>query len=130
MSNINSVTISGNITRDPELRATKTGTSVLNFSVAVNDTFRNKATDKWEDYANFFDCVVMGKRADALKKILAKGTKVCVSGKLHYSAWEDKDGKKHNKVDIMANEVEIMPRPKDKAEDKDNDGSGDYYDYR
>ena len=126
---INNVTISGNLTRDPQLRGTTSGFSVLNFSVAVNDRRRNK-DGEWESYPNFVDCVVIGKRADALSKILEKGMKVCVTGKLHYSSWEDKDTKKtRSKLDVTADEVEIMVRPKaDKKQSAEDDN--DYYDYR
>ena len=126
---INNVTISGNLTRDPQLRGTTSGFSVLNFSVAVNDRRRNK-DGEWESYPNFVDCVVIGKRADALSKILEKGMKVCVTGKLHYSSWEDKDTKKtRSKLDVTADEVEIMVRPKaDKKQSAEDDS--DYYDYR
>lgn len=126
---INNVTISGNLTRDPQLRGTTSGFSVLNFSVAVNDRRKNK-DGEWESYPNFVDCVVIGKRADALSKILEKGMKVCVTGKLHYSSWEDKDTKKtRSKLDVTADEVEIMVRPKaDKKQSAEDDS--DYYDYR
>ena len=126
---INNVTISGNLTRDPQLRGTTSGFSVLNFSVAVNDRRKNKEGE-WESYPNFVDCVVIGKRADALSKILEKGMKVCVTGKLHYSSWEDKDTKKtRSKLDVTADEVEIMVRPKaDKKQSAEDDSN--YYDYR
>lgn len=126
---INNVTISGNLTRDPELKATPSGFSVLNFSVAVNDRRKNKEGE-WESYPNFVDCVVIGKRAVALNKILEKGMKVCVTGKLHYSSWEDKDTKKkRSKLDVTADEVEIMVRPKAEKQQAESD-SDDYYDYR
>lgn len=126
---INNVTISGNLTRDPQLRGTTSGFSVLNFSVAVNDRRKNKEGE-WESYPNFIDCVVIGKRADALNKILEKGMKVCVTGKLHYSSWEDKDTKKtRSKIDVTADEVEIMVRPKADKKQSAEDDNG-YYDYR
>lgn len=107
---INHVSITGNLTRDPELRATYGGTPVLSFGIAVND--RRKAADgQWEDVPNFFECVAFGNRATALSDILTKGMKVAIAGKLHYSSWE-KDGQKHSKVDIIANEVELMQNRK------------------
>lgn len=103
---INHVSVTGNLTRSPELRATQGGTPVLSFGIAVNDRRKN-ASGQWEDVPNFFECVTFGNRATALSDIIAKGMKVAVAGKLHYSSWE-KDGQKHSKVDIIANEVELM----------------------
>ena len=107
---INNVSITGNLTRPPELRATRGGTPVLSFGIAVNDRRKN-ASGQWGDVPNFFECVTFGNRATALSDILAKGMKVAISGKLHYSSWE-KDGQKHSKVDIIANEVELMQNRK------------------
>lgn len=107
---INQVAITGNLTREPELRATQGGTAVLSFGIAVNDRRKN-SSGQWEDVPNFFECVTFGNRAAALSDILTKGMKVAVSGKLHYSSWE-KDGQKHSKVDIIANDVEIMQNRK------------------
>lgn len=107
---INSVTITGNLTREPELRSTAGGTAVLSFGIAVNDRRKN-ASGQWEDVPNFFECVTFGNRATALSDILTKGMKVAVAGKLHYSSWE-KDGQKHSKVDIIAQEIELMQNRK------------------
>jgi single-strand DNA-binding protein len=104
---INRVNISGNLTRDPELRATKGGTSVLTLGVAVNDRRKNPQTGEWEDYPNFVDCTVFGKRADSLSKILSKGMKVAIEGKLHYASWE-KDGHKRSKITVNVDEVEFL----------------------
>ena len=103
---INQVSITGNLTREPELRSTAGGTEVLSFGIAVNDR-RKSASGQWEDVPNFFECVTFGNRATALGDILAKGMKVAVAGKLRYSSWE-KDGQRHSKVDIIANEIELM----------------------
>lgn len=103
---VNQVAVTGNLTRAPELRATQGGTPVLSFGIAVNDRRKN-ASGQWEDVPNFFECVTFGNRATALSDIIAKGMKVAVAGKLHYSSWE-KDGQKHSKVDIIANEIELM----------------------
>lgn len=111
---INHVTITGNITRDPELRSTAGGTAVLSFGIAVNDRRKN-ASGQWEDVPNFFECVTFGNRATALSDILTKGMKVAIAGKLHYSSWE-KDGQKHSKVDIIANEIELMQNRKPQQE--------------
>jgi single-strand DNA-binding protein len=111
---VNQVAVTGNLTRDVELRATQGGTAVLSFGIAVNDRRKN-ASGQWEDVPNFFECVTFGNRATALSDILTKGMKVAISGKLHYSSWE-KDGQKHSKVDIIANDVELMQNRKPQQE--------------
>lgn len=111
---INHVAITGNLTREPEIRNTQNGTAVLSFGIAVNDRRKN-ASGNWEDVPNFFECVTFGNRATALSDILTKGMKVAIAGKLHYSSWE-KDGQKHSKVDIIANDVEIMQNRKPQQE--------------
>ena len=99
---INRVNVSGNLTRDPELRATQGGTSVLRIGLAVNDRARNQQTGEWEDRANFVDCVVFGKRAEALAGMLAKGQRVAIDGRLRYSSWEAQDGSHRSKLEVVA----------------------------
>ena len=105
---INRVCISGNLTRDPELKALPSGTSVLELGVAVNDRRKN-ANGEWEDVPNFVDCSLFGKRAESLSKYLGKGQKVTIAGKLHYSSWE-KDGQRRSKLTVIVDEVEFMSR--------------------
>ena len=106
---INRVVVSGNLTRDPEPRVTPGGTQVLGFGVAVNDRRRNQQTGEWEDYPNFIDCTMFGNRAEALSRILRKGMKVAIEGKLRYSSWEDKNGGgRRSKVEIIPDEVVLM----------------------
>ncbi|MBR5260137.1 MAG: single-stranded DNA-binding protein [Eggerthellaceae bacterium] len=104
---INRVMISGNLTRDPELRQTGSGMGVLGFGVAVNDRRRNPQTNEWEDYPNFIDCTMFGARAEAIAKYLTKGTKVCIEGKLRWSQWE-RDGQKRSKIEVIVDELEFM----------------------
>ena len=106
---INIVTISGNLTRDPELRQAG-NTSVLSFGVAVNDRRRNLQSGQWESIPNFVDCTIFGTRADALAGLLHQGSKVAIDGKLRYSSWEGKDGKKRSKLEVVVNEIELMQR--------------------
>lgn len=109
---INRVFLAGNITREPQTRQTNSGMTILSFGLAVNDRKRNPQTNEWEDSAQFFDCNILGKRADALSTILTKGMKVSVEGRLHYSSWE-KDGQKRSKVDVTVDEIEFMSRRSD-----------------
>lgn len=113
---INRVCISGNLTRDPELRQTAGGSQVLGVGVAVNDRRKNQQTGQWEDVPNFVDCVVFGNRAGALSAILHKGDKVAIGGRLRYSSWEAKDGTRRSKLEVIAEEVELMQRPRQAAQ--------------
>ena len=106
---INRVNISGNLTRDPELRATAGGTQVLSFGVAVNDRRKNPQTGDWEDYPNFVDCTMFGTRAEAVSRYLSKGTKVAIEGKLRYSSWE-RDGQRRSNLEVIVDEIEFMSR--------------------
>lgn len=106
---INRVCISGNLTRDPELRATASGVQVLGFGVAVNDRRKNPQTGEWEDYPNFVDCTMFGTRAEALGRYLSKGAKVSIEGKLRYSSWE-RDGQRRSKLEVIVDEIEFMSR--------------------
>ena len=106
---INRVNISGNLTRDPELRATTGGTQVLSFGMAVNDRRKNQQTGEWEDYPNFVDCTMFGSRAEKVSRYLTKGCNVAVEGKLRYSQWE-RDGQKRSKLEVIVEEIEFMSR--------------------
>ena len=104
---INKALISGNLTRDAELNQTRGGTAVCKFGVAVNERRKNQ-NGEWEDYANFVDCVLWGRRAEAIAQYLTKGTKVFVDGSLSYSSWEDKSGGgKRSKLEVKVDEIEF-----------------------
>ena len=104
---INRVVISGNLTRDPELRRTQSGMAILSVGVAVNDRRRNPQTGDWEDYANFIDCTMFGNRAESLSNILTKGMKVAIEGKLRWSQWE-REGQKRSKIEVIIDELDFM----------------------
>jgi single-strand DNA-binding protein len=110
MSNINRVIISGRLTRDPEVRSTAGGTTVMGLGVAVNDRRRNQQTGQWEDYTNYIDCTMFGSRAESLSHILTKGMLVCIEGRLRWSQWE-RDGQKRSKIEVIVDEVEMPSRP-------------------
>lgn len=106
---INHVAVSGNLTRDPELRSTASGTQVMNFSVAVNDRRRNQQTGEWEDHPNYIDCVVFGARAQRLSTILHKGGKVAIQGKLRQNTWNDQQtGQRRSKIEVMVDDIDLM----------------------
>ena len=102
---INSVAISGNLGRDPELRATRSGMQVLGFSVCVNT--RVKRGDSWEDKPNWVEVSIFGKRAEAVAKYLAKGTHVTLHGRLSQSTWETKDGQKRSRLEVIADDIDF-----------------------
>lgn len=102
---INRVIISGNLTRDPELRSTQSGMDVMSFGVAVNDRRRNPQTNEWEDYPNFVDCTMFGKRAESVGRYLGKGVKVFIAGKLRHSTWEDREGNKRSKLEAIVDDI-------------------------
>lgn len=122
---INSVSISGNLTRSPELRSTQGGTSILTFGVAVNDRRRDPQSGEWKDYPNFIDCVVFGNRAEALQKFIDKGSKVFVHGKLRWSQWE-KDGQKRSKIEVIVDEVEFLAGQQKAESSPQTNGSTNY----
>jgi single-strand DNA-binding protein len=105
---INRVCITGNLTRDPELRATAGGMAVLKMGVAVNDRRKNPSSGEYEDVPNFFDVTVFGARGESLSRFLQKGSKVAIEGKLRWSSWETPDGDKRSKVEIIADDIEFM----------------------
>lgn len=105
---INRVIISGNLTRDPELRQTAGGMAVLALGVAVNERRKNQQGE-WEDRPNFVDCTMFGTRAQAVAKHLGKGSKVAIEGRLRQATWE-RDGQKHSKIEVMVDEIEFMSK--------------------
>ena len=104
---INRVMISGNLTRDAEIRSTQSGMAILGFGVAVNDRRKNQQTGEWEDYPNFVDCTMFGTRGEKLQPYLTKGTKVAIEGKLRWSQWE-REGQKRSKIEVIVDELEFM----------------------
>ena len=109
MGNVNHVVLSGRLTRDPELRVSASGSAVMGLGLAVNDRVNNKATGQWEDYTNFVDCTVFGRRAESLQPILTKGMHVTVSGRLHWSQWE-KDGQRRSKLEVVVDDIDLPAR--------------------
>jgi single-strand DNA-binding protein len=108
-SNINVVVITGNLTKDPELRSTGGGTPVCELRVAVNSRRKNGQTGEWEDKPNFFDVTVWGAQGENCANYLSKGRPVAVEGRLDWREWEAKDGSgKRQAVSIIANSVQFL----------------------
>lgn len=94
----------------------QSGTSILSFGVAVNDRVRNRQTGEWEDYPNYVDVTVFGNRAESLSRMLSKGQKVALEGRLRYSSWEDKQsGQKRSKLEVIVDEIDLMSQRQQQA---------------
>ena len=106
-TNINRVVITGNLTRDPELRSTPGGTSVCSLRVAVNSR-RKDESGNWVDKPNYFDVTVWGAQGENCAQYLAKGRPVAVDGRLNWREWEDKERGKRQTVDIIADSVQFL----------------------
>jgi single-strand DNA-binding protein len=107
-SNINVVVITGNLTRDPELRSTPGGTSVCKLRVAVNSRRKEGQSGEWVDKPNYFDVTVWGAQGENCANYLSKGRPVAVEGRLDWREWEDKEGGKRQSVEIIANSVQFL----------------------
>jgi single-strand DNA-binding protein len=117
-TNINSVVITGNLTRDPELRSTPSGTSVCKLRVAVNSRRKDSASGEWIDKPNYFDVTVWGAQGENCANYLSKGRPVAVDGRLDWREWEAQDGAKRQAIEIIANSVQFL------GSRSDNQGGG------
>jgi len=106
MEDTNIITVTGNLTRDPELRTAPSGVAIGKMRIAVNG--RRKDGQDWVDKPNFFDVTVFGKSAENASKYLEKGRRVLIEGRLDWSEWEAKDGGKRQGVQIIANKVTYL----------------------
>lgn len=123
-SDINTVTVVGRLTRDVELRYTRGGTAIAEVAIASN--YRTKSGDNWEDAVNYFDCVLMGKRAEGLAQYLVKGTRIGVTGELRQDRWE-KDGQKRSKVKIQIRDVQLLDSKRGGESQKEQSSGGDTF---
>ena len=106
-TSINRVIITGNLTRDPELRSTNGGTAVCELRVAVNSS-RKDDSGNWVDKPNYFNVKVWGAQGENCATYLSKGRPVAVDGRLDWREWEDKDGNKRQTIDIVADRVQFL----------------------
>jgi single-strand DNA-binding protein len=101
----NSITVVGNITRDPELRFTGSGQAMAKFGLAVNRRWQNKQTNEWEEQVSFFNVVAWGEMGENASESLQKGSRVIVTGRLDQRSWETEDNEKRSVVEIVADEI-------------------------
>jgi single-strand DNA-binding protein len=107
-NNLNTVAITGNLTRDPELRSLPSGTAVCRMRVAYNRRERNGSTGNWDSRANYINVDVFGGRAETCAKFLSKGSGVGVTGQLRWREWEASDGSKREETAINADNVQFL----------------------
>ncbi|SEH11226.1 single-stranded DNA-binding protein [Thermoleophilum album] len=107
-TNINRVVITGNLTRDPELRATPSGTSVCKLRIACNTRRRDPSTGNWIDKPNYFDVTVWGAQGENCAQYLQKGRPVAIDGRLEWREWVDQNGNKRQAIDIIADSVQFL----------------------
>ena len=106
-TNINRVVMTGNLTRDPELRNLPSGTAVCSMRIACN-TRRKGSGGEWEDKPNYFDVTVWGNQGESCAQYLSKGRPVGVDGRLDWREWEAQDGTKRQATDIIADSVQFL----------------------
>jgi single-strand DNA-binding protein len=106
-TNINRVVLTGNLTRDPELRNTPSGTAVCSLRLAVN-TSRKDASGQWVDKPNYFDITVWGRQGENVAQYLSKGRPVAVDGRLEWREFTDKEGNNRQAVEIVADSVQFL----------------------
>ena len=105
MANGNSVTLIGNITRDPELRFTPSGQATASFGLAVNRRWQDRQSGEWQEAVSFFDVVCWREMAENASASLGKGSRIIVTGRLEQRSWESQEGEKRSKVEVIADEV-------------------------
>lgn len=108
--NLNKVFILGNLTRDPELRQTPSGQAVCSFSIATNSIYTDKMGQK-QKQAEFHNIVAWGRQAEIINQYLRKGNLLLVEGRLQTRSWDDQQGVKHWKTEIIAQQIQLGPRP-------------------
>ena len=106
-ANINRVVLVGNLTRDPEVRQTPSGTPVCSLRIAVNSRRRDES-GQWTDKPNYFSISVFGNQAESCGQYLSKGRPVAIDGRLDWREWQTQDGQKREAVEIVAESVQFL----------------------
>lgn len=123
MASLNRVILIGNLTRDPELRFTPSGSQVAGFGLAVNRTYTNKQGERVEN-VDFFNIVVWAKLAELCGEYIRKGSPVAIEGRLQSRSWETEDGQKRSAVEVVAENVQFLGRPVGGGQNQDVPGPG------
>lgn len=127
-SDINRVILIGRLVRDPELKSTNSGSYLCRFTLASNHSTYNRETKESKDKVGFFPCTVWGKQAEVINKYVSKGQKLCIEGRLDFSAWEGTDGKKHSAVGIVVEAFQFLEKKGDGASGEPSGGAAHYDD--
>ncbi len=117
MANFNRVILIGNLTRDPQLRYTPSQTAVCDFGLAVNRTWSGSDGQKREE-TTFVDCTAWARQAEVLSKYMKKGRPLFVEGRLTYSTWDDREGKRRSKLTVTVENFQFL------GDRRDGDGGG------
>jgi single-strand DNA-binding protein len=104
--NINVVVLGGNLTRDPELRYTPSGTAICEFTIANSKKY--KQNDEWQEKTGFYNCICWGKRGEIVNEYFEKGRPILVKGELEFQQWETKDGDKRSTVKINVQDFDFV----------------------
>jgi single-strand DNA-binding protein len=107
-TNINRVVMTGNLTKDPELRSLPSGTSVCELRIACNTRRKDQSSGEWTDKPNYFNVKVWGAQGENAARFLSKGRPVAVDGRLDWREWEAQDGTKRQAIDIIADSVQFL----------------------
>jgi single-strand DNA-binding protein len=107
-TNINRVILTGNLTRDPELRSTPGGMSVCSLRVACNTRRKDNTTGEWADKPNYFSVTVWGAQGENCARFLTKGRPVAIDGRLEWREWQGQDGQKRESIEIIADAVQFL----------------------
>jgi len=107
-TNINRVVLTGNLTRDPELRSLPSGMSVCSLRIASNTRRKDQATGEWQDKPNYFDVTVWGAQGENCARFLSKGRPIALDGRLEWREWQAQDGTKRQSVEIVADSVQFL----------------------
>jgi len=107
-TNINRVIITGNLTRDPELRATGSGMNICSLRIASNTRRKDPQSGDWVDKPNYFDVTIFGRQGENAAQYLAKGRPVAIDGRLEWREWQDREGNKRQSVEIVADNVQFL----------------------
>ena len=107
-TNINRVVLTGNLTRDPELRSLPSGMSVCSLRIASNTRRKDGQSGEWVDKANYFDVTIWGRQGENAAQYLAKGRPVALDGRLEWREWQDKEGNNRQSVEIVADNIQFL----------------------
>ncbi len=107
MANLNKVFLIGNLTRDPELRYTPSGTAIASFGIAVNRNWKGQSGEKKEEVC-FVDINMFGRRAEVINEYFSKGNPIFIEGRLQFQQWETKDGQKRNTLRVVAEDFQFL----------------------